>query len=178
MEKKYLIKYLILSIGIFIISILVFSFVYIKIKNYDEMSKQVLLKWKTQLSKNNEVTLLNRSIRTTKEGKILLEPNFVQSSNEVSFLDSLERLALSVGAEAEIISVNVLPEIPSLVLDLKANGSFDSIYKFLLLLENSPYELDIISANIKRSTSQNIAEGKNFIKWEVLLKIKLLSFLE
>ena len=42
---------------------------------------------------------------------------------------------------------------------IKASGSFEALYKFLTLLENSPYELDFISMDIQKLGGEIVAMG-------------------
>jgi hypothetical protein len=90
----------------------------------------------------------------------------VHGSNIVPLLDAIEQLALRVKAKSEITSVDFSKDNNSLLLGIKASGSFVPIYKFLMLLENFPYELEFSSVDIKKTDTQ----------WEAVFKIKILSF--
>jgi len=94
----------------------------------------------------------------------LLETHFIKSSDVVPFLNTIEALGPAVGASAEIDSVDTSPDGASLIVELQASGSFGAVYKFLTLLENSPYELNFLSMDIhtitdvvpnKKVTTQN-----------------------
>ena len=97
------------------------------------------------------------------------------------FLDTVEGLAPKAGVKAEVTSVDVLSNSNGLVVGMKASGTFNGLYKFLILLENSPYELEFISMNMQSETVVTVSntEDKNALvpKWNTAFKIKLLSFL-
>ena len=111
--------------------------------------------------------------------QILLQSHFAESSNVVSFLDAIQNLAPSVGATAQIDSVDTGTNNSYFVVELEASGSFESVYKFLTLLENSPYELDFLSMDIhnanETNTPANIKSSK-LPTWNANFKIQLLSF--
>ena len=89
------------------------------------------------------------------------------------FLDLLERLAPQVGADAEVLLVDKAKDGSLLSVDVRVIGNFEAIYKFLTLLENFPYELEIISVDIQKKGG----EGVESSKWEGVFKVKLLSFI-
>jgi hypothetical protein len=98
----------------------------------------------------------------------------------VPFLDTIGQLASLSGAKLEIDSVDIETTSPGLVAGLKVSGSFAEVYKFLTLLENSPYEIDFLSMDL-HSLSMAGADSpplKNIkdSSWEANFEIQLLSF--
>ena len=168
---------LLLSIIFFIFFSFLFVFFYKKTNDNDQRAKQNMSTWQIEADKREAIRSLNRSVQEVSEERTLLETHFAKNSNVVPFLDTLEALALKVGARAEVNLVDNLPDNAGLVVGLKASGSFEAIYKFLTLLENSPYELDFLSADVHKlvATNEQSANVKN-LKWEALFKIQLLSF--
>ncbi|KKS24035.1 MAG: hypothetical protein UU82_C0013G0003 [Candidatus Nomurabacteria bacterium GW2011_GWC2_41_8] len=111
------------------------------------------------------------------DSRILLETHFAKSSDVVPFLDTIEKLALEVGTKAEVNSVDILTDNTGLIVGLKASGSFEAIYKFLTLLENSPYELDFPSIDMHKLAVSGVSdENIQNLKWEATFRIQLLSF--
>lgn len=143
------------------------------------MSEQMQTEWQTETSKRSQVASLDRLIKSIAQEKTLLESHFAESTNIVPFLDTIEKLATSVKADSQVISVDIAKDKTSLTVQLKATGSFQSIYKFLTLLENSPYELDFTSVDIRTDTltsSPDSEEKAESPEWTADLRIKLLSF--
>ena len=93
------------------------------------------------------------------------------------FLDTIEALALKAKAKAEVILVDVPKNTTTLVVEVRAEGSFDGVYKFLNLLENSPYEIEFISVDMQKSGVSD-PKNKEPSKWTSSLKIRLLSFIK
>jgi len=171
---------LIITIVFFCVSIFLFLFFFkLTNDNYEES----LLKeseWQRESSRRDELRTLDSSIKIIEAERAQLETHFAQSSDIVPFLNTMEDLASKVGAKAEIRSVDILKDHTGLLLGLNASGPFASLYKFLTLLENSPYQLEFISMNMQKGASSNGADGKSATasQWDVSFKIKLLSFIE
>ena len=125
------------------------------------------------------IKLLNSSISKIEKEKSLLESHFAQSSNIVPFLDTIEALGNKVGAKTEVMLVDVPVESKNLNINMKASGSFEEIYKFITLLENSPYELEFISIDVQKQGAIDTSTKNNKkTDWEADLKMKLLSFIQ
>ncbi|MEK7104858.1 MAG: hypothetical protein AAB868_02345 [Patescibacteria group bacterium] len=130
-------------------------------------------KWQTEaLQRDNTRSLVN-SIKTIEPERVLLETHFIQNSDVVPFLDTIEKKAKDVGVKAEVVSVDITKDSSSLIVEINASGSFETIYKLIMLLENSPYNLEFISVNIKDSDT---SVGKSS-QWTATFQIKLLSFI-
>jgi len=166
--KKNLQKILpIISLMFFIVCCFVFLFLNKEVNINNKAFEDNEIKWQQETERREGIRLLNNSIRKIENEKDLLETHFAQSSNIVPFLDTMESLGTKVGAKTEITSVDIPKESNSLNIEMKISGSFEKIYKFLLLLENSPYKLEITSIDISKQNT-----------WEANLKIKLLSFIK
>ncbi|TSC77943.1 MAG: hypothetical protein G01um101424_77 [Parcubacteria group bacterium Gr01-1014_24] len=158
---------LFLSIIFFIFSCSVFLYFLEEINNNNQESQLKEMEWQTEALRRYEIKALDRSIKIIEGERAQLETHFAKSSDIVPFLDTIERLAPQVGTKAEVTSVNVSEDHTGLYVGMEASGTFNGLYKFLTLLENSPYELEFVSMDIK----------KGLESWEAILKIKLLSFI-
>jgi len=169
---------LFLSILLLIFFCVAFFFLNRLINNQVATSDKILSEWQKEASRREEIKSLNRSIQTIENEKSLIETHFAQSSNIVPFLDTIEGLAPKVGAQAEVTSVDIAKDNTGLMVGIKLSGSFESIYKFLLLLENSPYELEFVSMDIQKTLIKVDPNSKvKTFPWEAVFKIKLLSFI-
>lgn len=177
--KKFKKGPLIFSIVFLMATLSVFLFLYRQIINNKSISEQTQIKWQEETAKREEVRSLERSLRAIEKEVGFLGSHFAQSSDIVPFLDTLEKIGSLVSVKVDIVSVDAPKGKVELLVDMKASGAFDKIYKFLLLLENSPYELEIISADFQKITDQDTS-GKTVIvpQWGATLKIKLLSFFQ
>ena len=171
---------LFLSVIFFICSTLVFLFFYRAINNN---SKELQLReeeWQSETLRRDGLKALDYSVKMIEKERTQLETHFAQSSDIVPFLDTIEELGRKIGAKAEFISVDILKDGTGLMVSMKASGAFQALYKFITLLENSPYELEFIEMNMRRGTEPNSANNKNvsISKWDATFKIKLLSFVK
>ncbi len=169
-------KSLILSIIIFIVFLVVFLFLYKEINNNKNISQSMQENWQVEATRREEASSLVNSIRAIAPERAALDSHFVQSSDVVPFLDTVERLARGVDTKVEITSVEVAKDNASLMVEAKASGSFENVYKLIMLLENSPYNLEFVLVDIKNVSAQDATISKN-AQWTATFQIKLLSFI-
>ena len=166
-----------LSLLLLGLSCLGFFTLYAKIKNNNLIEEQIFAEWQVEDSKREEIKTLNRFLYNTEQDRKSLDSHFAQSSNVVPFLDMLEKLASQVGSKAEVLLVNMPDDNSGLDVEVKISGGFESMYKFITLLENSPYEIEITSFNMTK-TFFDTANKQSYSGWLANFKIKLLSFLK
>ena len=167
------------SIFFFVFSLLVFYFLYKETNKNKKVAEDTLIDWQNEKQKRDEIKSLDTLVKSISQDKILIETHFAQSSNIVPFLDTIEGLALRVSVKAKVDSVNISEDGLSLTVDLKAIGNFSAVYRFLTLLENALYELEIISLNIENAISDDLSgKVKKSAEWQADFKIKLLSFIK
>jgi Tfp pilus assembly protein PilO len=163
---------------LFLISVCsAFVFLYDKINDNNQKAEQGTEAWQTESHRRAEITLLNNSLNQISNDRSMLETHFTSSSDIVPFLNTIEQLEPSSLASVEIDSVDTGTNNSALTVGLKASGSFTEVYKFLTLLENSPYELNFLSVDIHKTTPGDMSTTniKNSA-WEAVFKIQLLSF--
>ena len=172
-------KALIFSILFLGLVLLAFIFLYRKIDANEKKSEAILSEWQNEVSKYNEIKSLNNSVKIITDQKNLLENHFAQSSDVVPFLNMIEKLGLDSGTQTLVTSVEIAADKTSLLVGIKTSGVFETVYKFLTLLENSPYELEFISMDIKKINNQSTASKNiNTLSWEGSFKIRLLTFIQ
>src|SRR3989344_2196179 len=168
---------LIISIILLGLSFAIFIFLYKQIQNNDRISGEMERQWLDEANKREEIKSLDLMLKTIESERALLDSHFIKSSDVVPFLNLVEQLAKDAGAGAEVILIDILKDNSGLVVGINAKGNFEALYKFLTLLENSPYELEIISMDLLQSQAGDITDKKNLPpQWSAIFKIKLLSF--
>lgn len=167
------------SIIFFLFSCTVFLFFYKAIESNEKESQKKEGEWQAETKRRDEIKALDRSVKLIELERAELETHFANNSDIVRFLDTIEGLAPRSGAKAEVTSVDPSEDHTELTINMKASGPFDTLYKFLTLLENSPYELEFVEMDIQRTASLD-SEKPNSANddWEALFKIKLLSFVK
>ena len=178
MKKDFSKILLLISATFFIFFYFAFVFLYKAISDNNQKAEQGTITWQAEARRRDEIKSTNQSLQKIADKRAMLETHFAESSDVVPFLDTLEKLALKVGAKAVVDSVDTPTDNTGLIVGLKASGSFEAIYKFLTLLENSPYELDFLSMDMHKLTMPDVS-SKNVkdLKWEAVFKIQLLSFI-
>ncbi len=175
MRKNFFKIPLLLSLIFFSCSALFFFFFYKYINEKDYESQLKEMTWQAEAQRREEVRSLERSIKGLEGERAEFDTHFAQSSDIVPFLDTIEGLAPKVGVKAEMTSVDIAENGAGLLVGMKASGSFGGLYKFLRLIENSPYELEFLTFKIEKESGA--AGGKSDAsKWNAAFKIKLLSF--
>jgi preprotein translocase subunit SecG len=183
---------LILSATLFIFLCFVFVFLYKKTNDNNKKAEMNAITSQTEMNRREEISSLDRSLQQNEKNKTVLDTHFIQSSDVVPFLNAIEKLAPLSGTKVEIDSVSAGTTNPGLIVGLKVSGSFQEIYKFLTLLENSPYEINFLSmdlhtllapetsVNIPSASSKNTKVSKisKSPNWEVSFEVQLLSFIQ
>jgi hypothetical protein len=180
MQNKIRKILLVFSIVAFLFSCLLFFLFYKKIINNINIAKQSQIDFEKETSRREDIKDFNKSFKSIEQEKNLFETHFAQSSDIVPFLNEIEKMAETVGTKVEVSFIEVAKDNTGLIIEMKDNGSFSQVYKFLMLLENSPYELEFSSVDIHSVVKENFVGGKNITKregWEAFIIIKLISFM-
>jgi hypothetical protein len=140
----------------------------------------VMKEWQQEEKKREEINSLNRSLKMIDVEKNKLATHFVQSSDVVPFLNTIEAMAPKVGVSTEIVYVDTSMDNNELLLGVNVLGKFEGIYKFITLLENSPYEIKFVSMDLNRKDELDLTKPNNnpSPQWVANLRIKLLSFIK
>ncbi|HTE48300.1 MAG TPA: hypothetical protein VK675_00120 [Candidatus Paceibacterota bacterium] len=165
------------SVIFFIVSCLFLIYFSRLINNNDSVAQLKESQWQIETQRRDEIKALDRSVKIIETERADLETHFAKSSDIVPFLDTIEGLASQVGGKAEVTTVALSVDHSGLLVGMKADGTFGQLYKFLTLLENSPYALQFVSMDLKKGISVPDPNAK-LGDWEMIFNIKLLSFIE
>lgn len=169
---------LLISTIILLLFCFAFVFLYQKINDNNQKIQQNTINLQTESHRRDDIASLDQMLQKIAPLRALLENHFIKSSDVVPFLNIIENLAKESGVSAQIDSVNAKVDNSELTVGLKASGGFEAIYKFLTLLENSPYVLDFMSMDIHKSALSDVSDKNvNNASWEAVFQIQLLSFI-
>lgn len=169
------VKFLLGAILFFIVSVVGFYILYRQIGVNQTKRDELVGQWMAEERKREQMKELDVNVNNLGIKKDLLNSHFAIGSDIAPFLDSLEKSASSLGVEAEVISVNENQDKTGLLVGLRTAGSFEEIYKFIMLLENFSYEIDFSLINIDKRTSEK--KDGTATSWEALFRFQLLSFI-
>ncbi len=158
------------------ITILTTLFFVVVLVFYVFLYKQILSLNSKIISINSKLVVANRLAENEKEIVNLLKNTetkreklssyFVSTENPTSFLETIESSARSVGTEVEVQSLDVKHKDKEkkqsfIKVSLLAKGSWDSMFRFMLLLENLPYVVVVSNSAFTMG-----GDGDDFGKWE------------
>lgn len=101
---------------------------------------------------------------------------FVNYEGPVKFIEFLEKTAQISQQEIDISLSYIKKEKenefwPSLAFRISTKGSFPDFLKFLSKLENSPYLVEILNLNIKKTTKTPQISPKSEVESNILIKV-------
>lgn len=161
-----------LSVLLLALSSAGFFFLFQEVNENKKLTEEARAKWQMEEARRQEIRSLEIFLEDVIVKREEFDSHFARSSNIVPFLDSIEELARRVSAEPEVVSVDSTQDGQGLTVVVRASGSFGALYKFLELLENSPYELEFTTVDISKTSGAQA--GKD---WEAFFRLNLLSFL-
>ncbi len=137
-----------------------------------------------------QTTKLQQQIASQASDRAALQSLFVQSGTEADFLTWIESLADTANLDHQIESVSSAGDsLPSgfqhLHIIVSTKGGWQSTYKFLKLLENAPYKLDIQTVDFTASqnspgdvstSTTNAIEGNGSV-WQATFTIQVVGFI-
>ncbi len=178
MKTKFPTIPFILSLILLLASCAVFIFLHGKINSNRRIAEGLRKELIAEEEKKENMKALEAAFLSIEKERTLLDNHFARSSDPVPFLDTIEKLGRDAGTKAEVTLVNLSQDKSNLFVDIKADGTFSAVYKYLLLLENSPYELEFTSMEMKNGAVTS-AEGKTLssAQWAATFRVKVLSFL-
>lgn len=155
-------------------SLAVFWFLDTRVNANQMQANELSAQWESEEKRRAEVKLLDDALRSIASEKTQLEKHFAKSSNVVPFLNTLEDLAMTVSLKSEVTGVDIASDKTFLSVSLRTAGTFAGTYRFITLLENAPYELEIVSMTLEKDGGEGEAGVTS--GWTGTFKIKLLSF--
>ncbi len=170
---------LLFSALFFLISFSALFFFYRTINANNKGAAEKEGQWQSEAARRDGIRALDSSVKAVETQRTQLETHFAKSSDIVPFLDTIEGLAPQTGVVASVTSVAIAADDSGLLVGMSASGTFGGLYKFLTLLENSPYELEFDGVDL-RSAPLLSGGGKNTSvpPWDLILKMKLLTFVQ
>ncbi|MEK7586622.1 MAG: hypothetical protein AAB453_02005 [Patescibacteria group bacterium] len=124
--------------------------------------------------KRANVEMLSRLTTELKDFRPKLDPYFVEID---TLNERLKKIASSAGVDFQFQSINNsdFEKREALGITFSAEGPFNNVLQFTLLLENAPFKLFFNRVDLKLVDFPN-AENKNTAWWSANFDITLLSF--
>lgn len=173
-------KRIIISIFLLIVAVSFYCILFLLIKD----SGQKVSEMKTKIDEINgiesTINILRNDADETKDNREYLNKIFLQKDGLVGFLEYLENLGQSSGANLSISNVNsdvmtnATSTVENIFIQINIEGSFKSVLKTISLIENMPYNIEVLRASLShiQSSSKN---NKTSIDWKLDTEIKILK---
>jgi hypothetical protein len=178
--KKFKYVPLFLSIILLGVSSAVFIFLYRGMNTNIKLTQEAEASWQREAQARSQAQSLDDGVKAVETEQMQLASHFGKSSNIVPFLDTIESVAKQAGAKADVSSLEVSEDGSYLAVDMTSSGSFESVYRFIRLVENSPYELEVVSLDMSTtptSADADSAKKKSTPQWTANFRLKLVSFI-
>lgn len=176
--KKINLKNLIFAVIFLIITLVSFYFTIRQMNIYNQEFVNLTNEYKEKEIRSNQIKELNKVISEIGDEVKILDSHFLNTGDVAPFLDELELDAKNLGVKAEVVSVdNPNTQNKYLSINLRADGTFENLNKFLLLLENYKYQLEVFDVRMIRNSAPD-TDLNSLPIWSGDFRIKVISFLE
>jgi hypothetical protein len=180
MKKRYKILIsLILAFVVLATVTFVFLFLFNNVQKKNKNFVELLKKTEELEQKNEKIKVLNESVQDVFDQKILLDKYFARKSDVVPFLDSMQSLATEAGTKGNFSFVDLSVDGLGLEVQMNVEGRFEGVYRFIKILENSPYVFEFTEMSLQRKDPMLTEDGSVVLNpvWILNLKMKLISFI-
>ena len=155
--KNKSVTFVIVIISLSVILYFVGLFIVLEIKKEIENS---YYNTESKSSKEEKIRIIKNITETNKEPIQTLRNYFIQKSDEVEFIEQIEKLARVSGVKFDIISIDIkINQSDSFKenvdVKMKLEGSWQNIIYFVDKLEKMPFGVSIENMNLDTSTSGN-----------------------
>ena len=135
----------------------------------------------TQLEETRNARLtLKKTLFTTEGERDTLSSYFVDSTNVVQFIETIESFATPTATRLEITNVDVAKEKKTLSLSILATGQFQNVYHLVRMLETMPVEISFSRLSLSRAgdgvEAPAGAVSNGLPLWNAAIDIELISF--
>jgi len=174
-NKKPIKTPLIFSIIILLLATTSFFVLRKEIQSKDQRATEFKLEAENEFSKKENATTLVNFVEANEANIEEIDKFFVYQEDVVPFLQFVESLGVRTKSDVEVSSVEVAKDDSNLFVGIDIEGSFESVYKFIKLLENAPYKVEILDLNI-RNLSTGAGEDSP-PSWRGNIRVRIISFL-
>lgn len=169
-------KLILIIIAIFILNIsalLGCLSLFSMVKSQRESAKEAIRNSSILEKKIQGVKLLESQIDKIREDKKKIDSVFLKEEDIVKFIETLEDLGKKTDILIKISSAEIGKGSENPKLRISANGSFQDIFHYIILLENLPNQIAFDNLNLVKKSSGDEKNGE----WESGIEISIMSFL-
>jgi hypothetical protein len=142
-------QYLFSTIILFVLVTGIYVYLFHTIKKLGEHSATLFAEVTALEVQESEIGQLRKNVQATDENLKQLTLHFINTGDIVPFLETVEGYGRTLHVVTKFDSVVVEKSPNRVTLSLSANGTFTDVYRFIALLESSPYELTFTNVNLQ-----------------------------
>lgn len=157
MKKNHTTLIFIVSILTIILFVALLGFFLKVIKNKNQHTAVILATLQDKISEKENILKFNEKILETEEIQKKINNLFVDPNKIDEFVNYLEKIGEDTNSEVSVIDVKDNKKILSFNLSIR--GSFDNVVKSITLLENIPYQTDIVSFTLNEEAEQKTVQA-------------------
>jgi len=157
MKKNHTTLIFIISILTIILFVALLGFFLKVIKNKNQHTAVIWVTLQDKISEKENVLKFNEKIVETEEIQKKINSLFVDPDKIDEFVNYLEKVGEDTNSEVSVIDVKDNKKILSFILSIR--GNFDNVVKSITLLENIPYQTDIVSFTLNEEVEQGTVQA-------------------
>lgn len=150
-----------LILSIFTTVVVVGSFVFFLriIKNKNEHTSVVIATLEEKMRQKENAAVFAEKNEEIKSLENFISSHFVDSNKIDEFVSYLENLGSITNAEVSVKGIDVPKDTTGMInFELSIVGAFHEVSETITLLENIPYQVDIIKVYLNKNLKQNTEE--------------------
>lgn len=180
MKNKKITLFLILSIIITLIVILALAFFLRIIKNKNEHTSVVIATLAEKMKQKENAESFAEKFEEIKLLENGITSHFVDPNKIDEFVSYLEGLGDTTGAIVSVKGIEAEKEGSGMIdFKLSIEGSFENVSKTITLLENIPYQVNVVQVYLNKNIEQEKDEKGNIIStsstWQADVSFSILG---
>jgi len=155
MKKSHTIIIFILSI---LVTILVAGLLVFFLKIIENKNQHIFVVTETigdKLKEKENVTMFTEKLSEIQLLENNIDSRFVDSNKIDTFVSYLEEIDLDIGSDISVKNIEISPKTKEVIsFKILITGTFEQVMRTVVLLENIPYEVDIISIYLNKDLTE------------------------
>jgi hypothetical protein len=155
MKKSQTTSILIFSVITTVLVVGLFVFCLRVIKNKNQHTSAVLLTLQEKIKEKENATMFAEKVSEIQNTKELIGNYFVDSNRIDAFVGYLEDFSVVTGANVTVKGIEILKDDKkNISFKLEIVGTFQDVMESITLLENIPYQVDILQVYLNKNIEQ------------------------
>ena len=154
---------ILLIISILTTTVVIMSFVFFLriIKNKNEHTSVVIATLEEKMTQKENATIFAEKVEEIKSLNNLISARFIDPNKIDEFVSYLENLGSVTQATISVKGIDVPKETKNIInIELTVEGSFEQVSRTLTLLENIPYQVEVMKIYMNKNIQPNAKDDE------------------